>query len=570
MNSVKAGLLAMIICSAFGKWLGLTSDFSQISLMLASVSMLGFLSVWDRKDFYLNWVDVTFFLSIPYVLLRTSLAESGFCIKGLIVIYALAYFCSRNIKCSDTVVLSLFAVTGTVEALYGILSYYYWAGDNPFLSYPCGSFNNSGPYGCYLALTLIATAVWARKSADSRFKHALVLTGLALQLWAVILSGSRASWVAITAAALYYLIHRIADIKRFVVILSITLFTGFVAGMYFLRPQSADARLFIWKVSMAMISESPIVGLGTGAFASNYMLYQAETLQNKPDGDWSQQAANNTYAFNDYLSVGVEHGIIGLILFALPIILTLCYGKQRTGNCFRIMLMAYAVFALFSYPMRILQLFVCLPLLIGLSQPCRQGIRICPDKKLVFLMVGLLCGLLCIWNFRNYTFCSQVRHDIQSLYTNRDKLAAKRLKTIYPCFKYEKELVLSYGKVLELQHADRRIVLERCVLLNPTTETLCALGKCYQEEGEFRLAEQSYERAISMVPNLVVPYFYLFKLYGEEGKEQDAIRIANSILSMRPKVVNSVVLDIKRKVRTFLNCLDETCRETDKPCKGCD
>lgn len=57
IGPIKIGLLAVIICFAFVSWLGFSSDFLQISLMLASVSTLGFLSIWNRKDFHVNWVD---------------------------------------------------------------------------------------------------------------------------------------------------------------------------------------------------------------------------------------------------------------------------------------------------------------------------------------------------------------------------------------------------------------------------------------------------------------------------------------------------------------------------------
>ncbi|MEI3467661.1 MAG: O-antigen ligase family protein [Bacteroides intestinalis] len=86
---------------------------------------------------------------------------------------------------------------------------------------------------------------------------------------------------------------------------------------YFLKKESADARLFIWKNSGQLLYTSPLTGSGVNTFASRYMYTQAEYFANHPDSPYKLKASDNSHAFNEYLRIIVEYGIIGLILLLL-------------------------------------------------------------------------------------------------------------------------------------------------------------------------------------------------------------------------------------------------------------
>jgi len=46
---------------------------------------------------------------------------------------------------------------------------------------------------------------------------------------------------------------------------------------------SINTRLLIWKTTLEMIKDKPVLGFGIGTFKMNYLIYQAEFLKYNPD-----------------------------------------------------------------------------------------------------------------------------------------------------------------------------------------------------------------------------------------------------------------------------------------------
>jgi len=76
---------------------------------------------------------------------------------------------------------------------------------------------------------------------------------------------------------------------------------------------SINTRLLIWKTTLEMIKDRPIVGSGIGTFKMNYLIYQAEFLKNNPY--YIQYSGKAKEAHNEYLQMWAEIGIIGLGVF---------------------------------------------------------------------------------------------------------------------------------------------------------------------------------------------------------------------------------------------------------------
>ena len=78
--------------------------------------------------------------------------------------------------------------------------------------------------------------------------------------------------------------------------------------MYFYKKASADGRLLIWKVSLGIVKDEPLKGLGFDNFKSAYMRYQAEYFKRNTDLEEQNLADNVWYAFNEPLQLIVENG----------------------------------------------------------------------------------------------------------------------------------------------------------------------------------------------------------------------------------------------------------------------
>jgi hypothetical protein len=144
----------------------------------------------------------------------------------------------------------------------------------------------------------------------------------------------------------------------------LTIFTAIIYALYYSKKDSADGRLFIWKNTLSMIKDKPIFGHGFDSFESLYMNYQADYLKNNKGSGEEKIASDNYYAFNDFLKVWSEIGIIG-VLFLIGLIMFILdpFNKEKKWGetpfiivAFKAGILSLISISFFSYPSNILQL----------------------------------------------------------------------------------------------------------------------------------------------------------------------------------------------------------------------
>jgi len=410
-----------------------------------------------------------------------------------------------------------------VEAFTGLFQYFFLPDANLMVSVAKGSFRNPGPYGCFLCLTLVCTAGLVSLKPKRMIKAGLWLSS-GIQLASIQLSDSRTAWLALAIAAIHYVGCCMQRRRRlFYFLFSISGVCLFLICLYQYKPQSADARLFIWQTGIRMLRQFPLVGTGTHSFAARYMDCQAVELNESEGEHLKRQAANNTYAFNEFIHLSVEWGMVGLILF-LGIVLSVYFHRAIDGieRIFRCTFTAYMVICCFSYPLDVWPLSLCFPALLGCfpgAALMRRCYSFSPQKRR--MLSGTFLCLCLLYPYNHYVLHHRIVSCMDTFYHTGSPNAASELRRLYPRFMNEKEHLLTYGKVLHLQSDTACVsVLRQCVALNPTSETLCALGETYQCRGQYRKAEQCFMRAAAMVPGYITPPYLLFACTGHAVKKQ--------------------------------------------------
>lgn len=215
---------------------------------------------------------------------------------------------------------------------------------------------------------------------------------------AIILSGSRASILSLVTVLLCLSVcHLKLFSSRQKWILFPVLLVGIVVGLYYMKKDSADGRLFIWKCSLPMIAENWLTGNGTGGFEAHYMDFQADYFRANPNSQYSLLADNVQYPFNEYIRIATDYGIIGLLLLVGWIaFLIYCYFKYPTKNGKAAILCWFSVgtFAAFSYPL--MYPFVWLILLLSTWQLIKKPISNALERKhyIWFKTGSVLCLIL--------------------------------------------------------------------------------------------------------------------------------------------------------------------------------
>ena len=86
-----------------------------------------------------------------------------------------------------------------------------------------------------------------------------------------------------------------------------------ITSVYENNFSSLDSRLLMWNTALKMIKDKPFLGIGIGLFKMDYLVYQADFLEQNPN--YLKYHSRAEEAHNEYFQLAAELGIIGLGIF---------------------------------------------------------------------------------------------------------------------------------------------------------------------------------------------------------------------------------------------------------------
>lgn len=170
-------------------------------------------------------------------------------------------FPARIKECLSAVVSWVFILYGGIEAVWGIRQVYGFTYSNHSLYALTGSFYNPGPYSGYLAMIFpICLYEWLKRKEGKKTIPYYVALAVMLLILCVLPAGmSRSAWIAAAVSSIYVCgIHYKMEIQHYirhhrkqaVSFAIVTFILGGIAlgGIYQMKKDSADGRLFMWKL----------------------------------------------------------------------------------------------------------------------------------------------------------------------------------------------------------------------------------------------------------------------------------------------------------------------------------
>jgi O-antigen ligase/Tfp pilus assembly protein PilF len=251
-------------------------------------------------------------------------------------------------------------IVGALFGIYGILQYNgidfpFWIG-NYGRGKVFGLFGNAGYFAEYLMLPLPITISLFLVSKNKTLKI-LLLMGILTMASSIALTFTRTPYLSLVISFIFMLLLFVIsqgkrlfkeNIKIFIVIfiaivLIVSLFViptslnekGTVISKIKKRTSisnignefSTGRRTAIWKYTMLMIKDHPWFGAGIGTFKYNSLRYQAKFFDQEDNRAlYPYGAADKTH--NEYLQLGAELGIIGLIIFIWIMLAYFNYGLK--------------------------------------------------------------------------------------------------------------------------------------------------------------------------------------------------------------------------------------------------
>ncbi len=95
------------------------------------------------------------------------------------------------------------------------------------------------------------------------------------------------------------------------------------------KAQAGDRRLLIWNITTQAIMEHPVTGIGIGGFPATYAKEQSAYFETDTASSKEKQTATcPQYAYNEYLQIGLELGITGLLFFIFWLAFSFIMGSD--------------------------------------------------------------------------------------------------------------------------------------------------------------------------------------------------------------------------------------------------
>ena len=340
--------------------------------------------------------------------------------------------------------------------------------------------------------------------------------------------------------------HKRIAISGITLLLVIGLLT---TGFYRLRKDEINKHLLTWKISLQVLKEKPITGVGIGNFRKAFGDAQTTYFeQGEPTEQEVALAGNPNCPENDFIQLATGTGIIRNM------------DKHPEKLAITGALIAFILAGFINSPIQSLSLSILLVLLIALGtsdiQPARKRIPKVIPIMTSLLLIGITTTIV-YPQFSMFKAYKQWAHGRlyykMKIYATAAKIYTPLTNTLrHPYF------FMEYGYALSQtgQHEESIAILQRVAQILPDPQIYNRIGKSYQALGEYQLAEQYFQKAHHMVPNLVYPNFLLAQLYLEMGLRDKTLECARQILTLKPKKESEETLYIKAQMEQLIQRLD--------------
>ncbi|WP_128546094.1 O-antigen ligase family protein [Larkinella soli] len=444
-----------------------------------------------------------------------------------------------------------------------------------------GLFHNPGPFGIFLApiFTFALAGLLFPAPGLPLYRGWVGLCRVAVWAIPVILPAtqSRSAWLGGLTGTGFLLFLRykspllqiFRETTSWLKLTVIPVLIGFAVVspylLYQFKPNSVKGRALVWRVGWESIRTHPVFGIGFGRFGTHFGELQSRYVEKYADDPAALIRADYVaYAFNDFLQILVETGLVGFGLFGLVIFRLFRSGRRGIAGRNPLLIgslggiLAVLVAACFSYPFE-LPFIWFLFLFFAFLVSAKTGPAVVsassgtPLARLALLLtLGLMVGAVReelrfiraqenMGRARGYLSAREFGKAVGSYRTHASDLA------------YVPNAWLGFGKALLLngEYAESAAVLEKASARIYDPFLFINLGNAYQKLKKFDQAGKAYRTSILILPNKMYPRYLLAKLYAETGDTLKAVETAREVLRMPYEIHSPATRDILKEMQTL-------------------
>ena len=473
-----------------------------------------------------------------------------FFVLGVIVLSVKILF-NRNLYSNILIMSCIVVIACTAQAIYGIIEGHQAYPDSNYGI--TGSFDNPAGFAASISIGFPFILLFM-KNVKLKVWIVTMYLLIFLFIFVIIVSESRSGILSISAIIVFELYSYLRIKRKFKVIIISTFFLLLLVGSYFLKKDSADGRLFVWKCTWEMIKDSPIYGHGIDAFRTHYMDYQADYLMRHPNSEYAMLADNVLSPFNEYLRIVINFGVLGLIIMSLGILFLIFHYYKRHKEEKRIALLSLlslGIFSMFSYPLTypFVWIIICFDIYIVLKGSLNFTISFFAKK--VLCIVILIGGIGALYKLYQRIDAEYRWNNIAYFYTDANM---KIYTELIPILGDNPYFLYNYANaLLDNDKLDTSLDMAlKCRNYWADYDLELLLGSIYKRKNVYDLAEFHYKKASFMCPSRFIPLYELYVLYKEMNATERAKLMAQQILDKPIKIQSEKINQIKNIMKKEL------------------
>jgi len=422
-NAIEASVIALVVLVPIVFYPYCRTVFIPAKELIAEILVILGLMFWGFKVISQEKAKLTSstlnfpILSFIFICILSLIWSNSFFISlkelPLFLAGPLLYFViTNNISDERQIcrILNVLLIVGSVFGIYGILQYNgidfsFWL-RNLGRQQVFGLFGNVNYFAEYLIIPLpIAVSLFF--ATQNKLKKILLLIGVIVMGASLTATFTRGSYLGFGVSLIFmfflFLISRgkkiIKDNKKIlIIVLAVVIIITFlfvvptplnkagsviskiksrISVSQLTQSSSIKRRIAIWKFTVLMIRDHPLLGSGIGTYKYNTLKYQAEFFKQGENRSLYPHGFADK-AHNEYLQLWAEMGIVGLGIFIWLIISYFNYGlkilrkikdEYKQGIIIGLMgaVVAALVDGIFGFPLHLPATIVLFWLALGLT-----------------------------------------------------------------------------------------------------------------------------------------------------------------------------------------------------------
>lgn len=597
-------LLAPVLAPLTFTWLTQESFYIPKRFILEALFILSFiLFVWavvwsDESPLkpFLASLPVVFWPIVIFLLwsgLSLSRATAVHSVHSYSLLFSqagvgmLALILTRDAKLRLLLV-RLCVATASAVALLGVAQYFGLDYEHGVEWVPGGHLEKLDVYSTsgnpnFLAAYLISVfplalvGMFSKAGQDGRWRWMYVAASAVIGL-CLIYTRTKGAWIGAACSILFLLFMMKPALPRranaaslwllagagFVVILGALFASGTIAWIIeeMRSLQSSNVtirgRLFLWQVTLGMIFDHPLMGVGWGNYRSFFQEYQGRFLDRHPDYVTLLQTQGSAESpHNEYLEIAAETGIVGLVLFLIimaAIFRVACRIKRSDANVNGILtaaisgVLALLVHSFFVFPLHLADAGMMFWLLVGMiggagfgSDKAVVACGACRRAPATAMKVAINASVLAVailvlwWAFKPVMASVYHKRAWEAMYLGNYPVAVQMAEKGITWSRDNDELYLISGAakyqmgLVRASIEDYRMAYE----IFPDYMTIYNTGLAYQQLGMSDEAARCFERVIFIRPNLRDAYLQLLAIASYRGDEATVARVKERMQRMK-------------------------------------